>query len=111
APTRAHIPIHGPQALVNIVASRSVNVSSSPSRSAVYRTCSEPGLIPKSALVTNPLSTACLAIDAARDRSSYDELVHDPISPHSTFSGHPFLAASSFIFDTGVARSGVNGPF
>ena len=70
APALAHCPIQGPQALVNMVASKSSKISSKPSRSAVKRTCSDPGLIPKVALVTSFLSTACLAMEAARDKSS-----------------------------------------
>ena len=70
APDLAHCPIQGPQALVNMVASKSSKISSKPSLSAVKRTCSEPGLIPKVAFVANFLSTACLAIEAARDKSS-----------------------------------------
>ena len=70
APSRAHCPIHGPQALVNILASKSSKIDKSPSRSAVYLTCSEPGLIPNSALVTNFFSTACFAMEAARAKSS-----------------------------------------
>ena len=66
----AHCPIQGPQALVNMVASKSSKIFSKPSLSAVKRTCSEPGLIPNVAFVTNFLSTACLAIEAARDKSS-----------------------------------------
>ena len=111
APTLSHIPIHGPQALVKIVAFKSVKVLINPSRSAVYLTCSDPGLIPNSAFVANPFAIACCAIDAARLKSSYDEFVHEPIKPHSTFNGQLFFAASSFIFEIGVARSGVNGPF
>src|SRR5690606_36923826 len=110
-PARSHIPIHGPHALVKIVALRSSKVFNNPSRSAVKRTCSEPGLIPNSALVTSPFSTAWRAIDAARDKSSYEELVHEPINPHSTFVGQPFLPASSRIREIGVYKSGVNGPF
>ena len=70
APALAHCPIQGPQAFVNILALRSSNISNRPSLSAVYRTCSDPGFIPKSAFAETFLSTACFAIDAARDRSS-----------------------------------------
>ncbi len=35
APARAHCPIHGPQALVNILASKSSKIDNKPSRSAV----------------------------------------------------------------------------
>ena len=70
APSRAHLPIQGPHALVKILAFKSSKIYSNPSRSAVYRTCYEPGLIPNSALVIKFFSTACFAIDAARERSS-----------------------------------------
>lgn len=54
----AHCPIHGPQAFVNIVAFTSSKFFRIPSLSAVNLTVSDPGLIPNSALVFNPLSTA-----------------------------------------------------
>ena len=51
-----HCPIHGPQALVKIlVDSNFSKVSINPSLSAVYLTCSDPGLIPKIALASSPL--------------------------------------------------------
>src|SRR5699024_6077132 len=105
------IPIHGPHALVKMVAFSSSNDFRRPSLSAVYRTCSDPGLIPNSALVTSPFSTACLAMDAALDKSSYEEFVQEPINHHSTLDGQPFFSASCFMRETGVAKSGVNGPF
>src|SRR5690349_8404203 len=52
-----------------------------------------------------------LATLTAREISSYDELVHEPRRPTETFNGHSFLIASSFSFEIGVARSGLNGPF
>ena len=51
-----------------------------------------------------------MAIDAALERSSYDEFVQDPIRPHFISVGQPSDLALSFISFTGVARSGVNGP-
>jgi len=66
----AHWPIHGPQALVNILASNFSKIPKIPSLSAVYLTCSEPGLIPNSAFVFNPLSKACCAIEDALYKSS-----------------------------------------
>ncbi len=42
--------------------------------------------------------------------SSYEELVHDPMSPSLTSSGHPFFLAVSPRAWIGVARSGVYGP-
>ena len=65
----------------------------------------------KSAFVFNPLSTACFAIDIERDISSYEELVHDPISPTCTLVGQLFSAATFAISEIGVALSGVKGPF
>ena len=61
-----------------------------PSRSIVFLTCSDPGVIVNLDFKTTPLFTACLAIEAALDISSYDELVHEPINPTSTFFGHLF---------------------
>ena len=95
---------------MNIVASSCSNASKIPSRATVNLTCSEPGLIPNSALVLSPFSTACFAIDAALDKSSYEELVQEPINPHSTFVGQSFEAAATAISETGVAKSGVKGP-
>ena len=96
---------------MKIVALRSSKILRIPSLSAVYRTCSEPGLIPKSDLVTRFLSTACFAMDAALVKSSYDEFVHEPIKPQSTFNGQSFSLAFLPISETGVAKSGVKGPF
>ena len=58
-----------------------------PSRSIVFLTCSEPGVIVNLVFRLAPLFTACLAIEAALEMSSYDELVHEPIKPTSTFFG------------------------
>ena len=71
APFLSHCPIQGPHALVNIlVDSNFLNVSINPSLSAVKRTCSEPGLIPKVAFGFKPLLTASSTIDAALVKSS-----------------------------------------
>ena len=96
---------------MKIVALRSSNILSIPSLSAVYLTCSEPGFIPKSDFVVRFFSTACFAIEAALVKSSYEEFVHDPIRPQSTFKGQSFSFALSPISETGVAKSGVKGPF
>ena len=77
----------------------------------VKRTISEPGVIVYSLFAFRPLAMASSAIEAARDISSYDELVQEPISATSTASGHPFALATSAILLIGVAKSGVNGPF
>ena len=42
--------------------------------------------------------------------SSYDELVHEPIKPTSTFIGQPFFSARARTSEMGVAKSGVKGP-
>ena len=88
APFLSHCPIHGPQAFVKIFAFNFSKIERIPSLSAVYLTCSDPGFIPNSALVTSFFSRACFAIEADLVRSSYDELVHDPINPHSMSTGH-----------------------
>jgi len=111
APYRAHWPIQGPQAFVNILALKSSKIDNSLSRSAVNLTCSEPGLISNSALVTNFLSTAYFAIEAARARSSEEELVQEPINPHSTFKCQSFSFAVFCISEIGVAKSVVKDPF
>ena len=63
-----------------------------------------------SAFVVNPFWATCFAKLTARLISSYEEFVQEPIKPTSTFVGHPLAAATSFIFEIGVARSGVKGP-
>ena len=50
------------------------------------------------------------AIDAAREMSSYDELVHDPTRAAEISTGQLFSAASAPRADRGRARSGVCGP-
>jgi len=55
-------------------------------------------------------AAACVTTEADRVKSSYDELVHEPIKPTSIFIGHPFAAATSFILLIGVAKSGEKGP-
>ena len=66
--------------------------------------------MPKEAWGVIPKAAACLTTDTARVKSSYEELVQEPINPHSTFRGQPFSLATSFILDTGVPLSGVKGP-
>ena len=63
-----------------------------------------------SAFGSMPFSAACFASDAAREISSYELLVQEPISPASTLIGQLFAAAASFILEIGVAKSGVKGP-
>ena len=64
-----------------------------------------------SAFVLRPFFIACFAIEAERDISSYDELVHEPIRPTSTFKGQSFSFATLAIFEIGVDISGEKGPF
>ena len=66
---RSHWPMHGPQALVITVPPIASRSSSNPSRSAVWRTCSDPGLIISLAFAFNPFALACRATLAARLRS------------------------------------------
>ena len=99
--------MHGPHAFANTSPPIFLNNSRKPSRSAINLICSEPGLIVNSDFATSFLDRASLTTEAAREISSYDELVHDPMSPTSTSIGHLFFTASSFILEIGVARSGV----
>ncbi len=52
-----------------------------------------------------------MAIEAAFERSSYDEFVHDPINPTFKSSGHFSATALCVNSEIGVATSGENGPF
>src|SRR6218665_1001464 len=108
---RLHMPIQGPQALAKTLAPMLLNVLIILSRSMVWRTISEPGVMVNSAFVFKRSAATCAAKLAAREISSYDELVHEPINPTSTLVGQLFFAAASFIFEIGVAKSGVKGPF
>ena len=107
---RAHCPIHGPHAFAKTSPPIFLNISRNPSLSVIDRICSEPGVIVNSDFATSLLDKASFTTDAALERSSYDEFVHEPISPTSTSTGQLFLTASSFIREMGVARSGVKGP-
>ena len=102
APSRAHCPIQGPQALAKTLPPISSKVFKKPSLSTVNLTCSEPGVMVYSALTSRFLSLACLATEAALAISSYDELVQEPIKPTSIFVGQPFFSAISFILEIGV---------
>src|SRR4051794_18339473 len=107
---RSHCPMHGPQALASTrppMASRSAR---RPSRSIVARTCSDPGVMRNWVLAVRPLADAWRATDAALVMSSYDELVHDPISADDTCTGTPFSRAHAPTSLTLWARSGVSGP-
>ncbi len=67
---RDHWPMHGPQALASTVAPAASKMPSSPSRSMVARTCSEPGVIISGAWTSSPCSAAKRRIEAARVMSS-----------------------------------------
>ena len=108
---RDHCPMHGPQALASTVAPTASRSASSPSRSIVARICSEPGVTSSSICARSPFAAAWRATDAARVMSSYDELVHDPISADEISSGQSFsCAAAPSSAPTRWARSGEWGP-
>src|SRR5438067_7484243 len=90
---RSHWPMHGPHALASTVPPIASRSARRPSRSMVARTCSEPGVISSCVLARRPFADACRASDAARVMSSYDELVHDPISAELICTGQPFSFA------------------
>ena len=66
----AHCPIQGPQALAKTTPPIFSKEDKIPSRSAVYRTNSEPGVTVNSDLLLSSCFNACLAIDSARVKSS-----------------------------------------
>ena len=76
----------------------------------VYLICSEPGLIKYSAFAFKCFEETCFAKLTAREISSYEELVQDPNKPTEIFVGQALAKATSFNFEIGVAKSGVNGP-
>src|SRR5829696_4467670 len=92
---RAHWPMQGPQALASTVAPTACRSASSPSRSTVARTDSDPGVTSRGVRVRRPRAEAWRATLAARLMSSYDELVHEPTSAWERTSGQPSLRASS----------------
>src|SRR3954471_21578127 len=102
--------MHGPQALASTVAPMASRSCRRPSRSIVALTRSEPGVTSKGVFTCIPARAAWRAIDAVREMSSYDELVHDPISAELIFDGHPFSWAWAPTSDTLWARSGECGP-
>jgi hypothetical protein len=88
----------------------SSKASMKPSRAIVARTCSEPGVMVKADLALRPCEAASRAIEADRDMSSYDELVHEPMRPTLSSEGHECFLTSAANLEMGVARSGVKGP-
>mmetsp|Transcript_33922 Transcript_33922/g.100966 ORF Transcript_33922/g.100966 Transcript_33922/m.100966 type:complete len:293 (+) Transcript_33922:705-1583(+) len=107
---RFHWPMHGPHELDSTVPPILANVSIMPSRSIVARICSEPGEMVNGTLALMPAASACFAMDAARAMSSYEELVHEPMSAALSSVGHPCFFISDANLDSGCARSGVKGP-
>mmetsp|Transcript_21649 Transcript_21649/g.38589 ORF Transcript_21649/g.38589 Transcript_21649/m.38589 type:complete len:208 (-) Transcript_21649:1161-1784(-) len=108
---RFHCPMQGPQELERTVPPTLLKMSMMPSRSMVALICSEPGLMVKGTLALMPASRACLAMEAARAMSSYEELVQEPIRPAFSSDGQPFFLMASAKTEMGCARSGVKGPF
>src|SRR5438046_10445908 len=102
--------MQGPQALAKIRPPNSSSVLSWPSRSMVARICSEPGVTVNIDFAFKPWLRASRAMEAARDMSSYDEFVQDPIRPTFNSEGHLFASTASLNLEMGVARSGVKGP-
>ena len=64
----------------------------------------------KGTLTFKPASLACLAMEATRDMSSYEELVHDPMRPAVREGDHLFSWMKEENLERGVERSGVKGP-
>mmetsp|Transcript_6284 Transcript_6284/g.25241 ORF Transcript_6284/g.25241 Transcript_6284/m.25241 type:complete len:316 (-) Transcript_6284:976-1923(-) len=107
---RTHWPMHGPHALASTVPPAFSSSACMPSRSMVARICSDPGVMVKGICDATPCSAACLHRLTERAMSSYDELVHEPIRPAVSFSGHPLALTAAANSESGCARSGVKGP-
>ena len=84
---RFHCPMQGPQALASTVAPTRSKAAIWPSRSTVARTCSDPGVTSSGVFTRSPADAACRARLAARLMSSYELLVHEPISASLISSG------------------------
>ena len=56
--SRCHWPMHGPHAFASTVAPMASRSSSSPSRSMVARTCSDPGVMRSGDLTVSPAALA-----------------------------------------------------
>ncbi len=108
--SRCHWPMQGPQAFASTVAPIDSRSASSPSRSIVARTCSDPGVMSSGERTVIPCAEACRATCAARPMSSYDELVHDPTRATEISSGYPSVRAAAATSEIGRSRSGVCGP-
>jgi len=75
---RRHWPMHGPQALARTVAPMRSSAANWPSRSSVARICSDPGVTISGTVAVSPWAVPWAATSAARDMSSYEELVQLP---------------------------------
>ena len=106
---RSHEPQQGPQALASTLLFSLSNTSMIPAFWSVCRVCSLPGERRRGILGVRPASRACSARLAARERSSKEELVHEPMRP-AVRLGHDFSSALPRNWLTGVDRSGVKGP-
>src|SRR5438445_12823429 len=107
--SRFHWPMQGPHALANTVAPIASRSASRPSRSIVARTRSEPGVTSSGVFTPTPAWEAWRAIDAVRAISSYDELLHEPISAELIFSGQTFSMACAPTSDIVSAEPGEGG--
>ena len=107
---RFHWPMHGPHALASTVPPICSNVAMIPSRLIVWWMRSDPGVIRNGVRARSPALMPCIAMWAARRMSSYDELVHDPMSAALMPAGQPFARTSAASFETGRSRSGECGP-
>ena len=84
---RFHWPMQGPQAFAMTLAPTDSSAAIWPSRWIVALTASEPGVTRKSTAAPTPCSAACRATLAARETSSYEELVQEPMRVAESRSG------------------------
>jgi hypothetical protein len=99
-----------PHAFAKTVPPASVNVDRVSSLSNVARICSLPGVMKKSALGLSPAAEACFTSSSDRVISWYELLVQLPIRPAPKVLGQSFSSINDLNLDSGVERSGVNGP-
>src|SRR5919199_531994 len=102
--------MHGPHAFARTVAPIDVMDFICPSRSIVALIISDPGVIMSGTFTFSPFTFACCAMLAARDMSSYEEFVQDPMSATDISSMYLLFFTSSAIRDIGLAKSGGWGP-
>ena len=95
-----------PQALAKRVPPAAVRLSKSPSRSTVARISSDPGATKNGHATCKPAESASPAIPFAREKSSYEEFVQDPMRAAEIAAGEPLAFILSANLESGSEMSG-----